>query len=109
MKANASESQGQALQNKKTTTRYTSFEELGNTQEKVWKVEKKVEGGHSVLMRLWINGEPTNQTCWGWKQNYADIEVRDNVLGKTIKNTFKGIFVPLQTKQTKFGQKVSRL
>ena len=102
MKANASESQGQVLRNKKTTTRYTSFEELKNVQEKVWKVEKKVEGGHSALMRLWINGEPTNQTCWGWEQN-------KNKFKGVIKKAIQEKFVPLQTKQTKFGQKVSRL
>jgi len=102
MKVNASESQGQVLQNKKTTTKYSSFEDLKNSQEKVWKVEKKVEGGHSALMRLWINGEPTNQTAWGWEQN-------KNKFKGVIKKAIQEKFVPLQTKNTKVGRITSRI
>ena len=83
---------------KKTTTKFVELSDLNNL--KSWEVEKIIEGGNSALMRLWVNGSPTDQTAWGWKE----------------KNKFKGKaksiakkFIPLQTKNTKVGRITSRI
>lgn len=82
---------------KKTTTKFVELSDLSNL--KSWKVEKIIEGGNSALMRLWVNGKPTDKTAWGWKE----------------KNKFKGKlklcrkFIPLQTKNTKVGRITSRI
>lgn len=85
---------------KKTTTKFVELSDLNNL--KSWEVEKIIEGGNSALMRLWVNGEPTNQTCWGWEQN-------KNKFKGVIKKAIKEKFVPLQTKNTKVGRITSRI
>ena len=72
---------------KKTTTKFVELSDLNNLRS--WEVEKIIEGGNSALMRLWVNGLPTDKTSWAWKEGSK--------------------FVPLQTKNTKVGRITSRI
>ncbi len=83
---------------KKTTTKFVELSDLNNLR--AWKVEKIIEGGNSALMRLWVNGKPTDKTAWGWKEN-------NKFKGKAKSIAKK--FIPLQTKNTKVGRITSRI
>ena len=72
---------------KKTTTKFVELSDLNNL--KSWEVEKIIEGGNSALMRLWINGSPTDRTAWAWKEGSK--------------------FIPLETNNTKVGPITSRI
>ena len=76
---------------KKTTTKFVELSDLNNL--KSWEVEKIIEGGNSALMRLWVNGSPTNETAWGWRERVKEW----------------GVYIPLQTKNTKVGRITSRI
>ena len=78
---------------KKTTTKIVELSDLNNLRS--WEVEKIIEGGNSALMRLWINGSPTDQTTWGWRER--------------VKGVWMKKYIPLQTKNTKVGRITSRI
>jgi len=78
---------------KKTTTKFVELSDLNNLRS--WEVEKIIEGGNSALMRLWVNGSPTDKTAWGWREK--------------VKGVWMKKYRPLQTKNTKVGRITSRI